>query len=94
MTYQDRLGTNARTGSAKTVLLLLLLFPRRLWCTNQTEYFDLQKDPYELDNQAGVKGEHADGEFSEMKRLLVRAEKHFESYQFENGSFGKIGFVT
>jgi hypothetical protein len=48
----------------------------RLWCTNQTEYFDLQKDPYELDNQAGVKGEHEQGEFSEMKRLLVRAEQN------------------
>ena len=45
----------------------------RLWCTNQTEYFDLRRDPYELDNQAGVKGEHDQGEFSEMKRLLVRA---------------------
>jgi arylsulfatase len=43
----------------------------RLWCTNQTEYFDLRKDPYELDNQAGVKGEHSEGEFSEMRRLLV-----------------------
>eukprot|EP01050_Picozoa_sp_SAG11_P007280 SAG11_NODE_600_length_8259_cov_6.574510_7_plen_569_part_00 len=43
----------------------------RLWCTNQTEYFDLRKDPYELDNQAAVKGEHAPGEFSEMKRLLL-----------------------
>ena len=51
----------------------MALFPHRLWCTNQTEYFDLEKDPYELDNQAGVKGEHEEGEFSEMKRLLVCA---------------------
>jgi hypothetical protein len=22
----------------------------RMWCTNQTEYFDLRADPYELNN--------------------------------------------
>ncbi len=74
--------------------MLLLLFPRRLWCTNQTEYFDLQKDPYELDNQAGVKGEHADGEFSEMKRLLVRAEKHFASSSYSNSTSSKTDHLV
>ena len=43
----------------------------RLWCTNETEYFDLRSDPYEMDNRAMRKGEHEEGEFSMMKRLLV-----------------------
>ena len=43
----------------------------RLWCTNQTEYYDLRRDPFELDNMAEIKGEHSPGEFSRQKRLLV-----------------------
>jgi hypothetical protein len=43
----------------------------RLWCTNQSEIFDLTQDIYELDNQAAMKKEHTPGEFSEMRRLLV-----------------------
>ena len=42
-----------------------------MWCTNQTEYFDLRADPFELNNIAGDSAEHHPGEFSRMKHLLM-----------------------
>ena len=43
----------------------------RMWCTNQSEFFDLIADPFELNNIAGDPEARHPGEFSEMKRLLV-----------------------